>query len=254
MLVLSAQGKIDFPVHLFCNVGDDSENPATLKYVQKWSQPYAEAHGIELVTLHKTKRDGTPVTLMENLTRNESRSIPIPVRMSNGAPGNRSCTFDYKIALMSKWLKANGATKDNPALVGIGISVDEIERANRGKGAPVQDRTYPLLDLGLNRNNCHTIIADAGLPTPPKSSCFFCPFHRPQVWAEMARDEPELFEKSAALEDLLNERRDMLGKDHVYLTRFNKPLREAIGPAQDQLFTYDSGMDDGECDEGVCFV
>ena len=65
----------------------------------------------------------------ESVNSIASRSIPIPVRMSNGAPGNRSCTLDYKIALMSKWLKANGATKDNPALVGIGISVDEIERA-----------------------------------------------------------------------------------------------------------------------------
>ena len=27
----------------------------------------------------------------------ESRSLPIPVRMSNGAPGNRSCTADFKI-------------------------------------------------------------------------------------------------------------------------------------------------------------
>ena len=26
-LVLSAQGRIDFPVHLFANVGDGSENP-----------------------------------------------------------------------------------------------------------------------------------------------------------------------------------------------------------------------------------
>jgi hypothetical protein len=44
----------------------------------------------------------------------------------------------------------------------------------------------------------------------------------------MRRSKPELFEKACQLEDLLNERRDELGKDHVYLTRFAKPLREAI--------------------------
>jgi hypothetical protein len=255
MLVLSAQGKIYFPVHLFCNVGDDSENPATLRYVEEWSKPYAEAHGIELLTLDRHRRDGSVETLMGRLTKEGSRSLPIPVRMSNGAPGTRLCTADFKLRVIAKWTKAHGATEDDPAQVGIGISVDEIQRASRGKDMPNERRVYPLLELSINRNQCHSIITEAGLPTPPKSSCFFCPFHRPAVWAEMARDEPELFEKAAALEDLLNARRDVLGKDHVYLTRFNKPLREAIGPAQDQLFTPDdSGMDDGECDEGVCFV
>src|SRR5258708_98613 len=31
-LVLAAQGKIDYRHFVFCNVGDDSENPATLEY------------------------------------------------------------------------------------------------------------------------------------------------------------------------------------------------------------------------------
>ena len=34
-LVLAAQGKIDFPTFLFANVGDDSEHPATLRYVRE---------------------------------------------------------------------------------------------------------------------------------------------------------------------------------------------------------------------------
>jgi 3'-phosphoadenosine 5'-phosphosulfate sulfotransferase (PAPS reductase)/FAD synthetase len=33
-LVLAAAGRIDFPVFLFANVGDDSEHPATLRYVR----------------------------------------------------------------------------------------------------------------------------------------------------------------------------------------------------------------------------
>ena len=172
-----------------------------------------------------------------------------------GAPGTRSCTADFKIRVISKWLKAHGATTEHPATVGIGISVDEIQRAGRGKDGPYERRVYPLIELGLRRNDAHKIITDAGLPTPPKSACFFCPFHRPQTWAEQARDEPELFERSAQLEDTLNERRDRLGKDRVYLTRFGRPLREAIGPAGAQLPGFStSEMDEADCDEGVCFV
>jgi len=137
----------------------------------------------------------------------------------------------------------------------IGISTDEVERAGRGRNEPHDTRRYPLLDLGISRNDCRTIIADAGIPVPPKSACYFCPFHRPSTWAEMRRDEPELFAKSQHLEDVLNERRDMLGKDHVYLARFGKRLSDAIGEAQPQLFDGDgSDISESGCDEGVCFV
>lgn len=228
LLVLAAQGRIDFPLFLMANVGDDSENPATLRYVEQHARPYAASHGIELVVLDRIKRDGTTETLWGRLTREGSRSLPIPVRMSNGAPGTRSCTADFKIKVIGKELKRRGATAETPATIGIGISVDEIHRANNRRVEPHEQIVYPLLDLGLRRTDCARIIREAGLPVPPKSSCYFCPFHRPETWQDMRREQPEEFEKACQLEDLLNERRDELGKDHVYLTRFARPLREAI--------------------------
>ncbi len=97
--------------------------------------------------------------------------------------------------------------------------------------------------------------AAAGLPVPGKSSCFFCPFHRPQTWAEMRRDEPGLFAKSVELEQVLNERREMLGRDPVWLTRFNKPIDIAIPEAQDMLPIFAAGPDnDGQCDSGYCWT
>jgi hypothetical protein len=255
LIVLAATGRLPKPdAALFANVGDDSEHPATLDYVRDIAVPYAAEHGIPVHELHRQRRDGTSETLMQRLTREGSRSIDIPVRMASGAPGNRSCTGDFKIAVVGKWLKANGASRDNKATVWIGISVDEIHRASNKRAMPYETPAYPLLDLGLDRSACMTVIKNAGLPVPPKSSCYFCPFHRPQTWAEMRRDEPELFNKSADLEDLLNRRRDMLGKDHVWLTGFNKPLRDAIGVAQDMLPIFPSGPDIDTCDEGYCWT
>src|SRR5690606_22143408 len=83
LLVLAAQQRIDFRTFLFANVGDDSEHPATLKYVRDVAMPYAAEHGIELHKLHRVRRDGTRETLMGRLTRDGSRSVPIPVRMSD---------------------------------------------------------------------------------------------------------------------------------------------------------------------------
>jgi hypothetical protein len=48
LLVLAAQGRIDYRTFLFANVGDDSEHPATLRYVRGVAMPYAAAHGIAL--------------------------------------------------------------------------------------------------------------------------------------------------------------------------------------------------------------
>ncbi len=249
-LVLAARGDLPFRTFLFANVGDDSEHPATLRYITEHAAPFAAAHGIDLHQLARTRRDGTTETLYGRLTKEGSRSLPIPVRMSNGAPGTRSCTADFKIRVIGKWLKAHGATKDTPATVGIGISVDEIERANNRRCEPHERIVYPLLDLGIRRADCPRIIRSAGLPVPPKSSCWFCPFHRLTAWADMRRDEPGLFRRSCELETLLNARRTELGKDPVWLTRYAAPLADVV-PTDDTL-PLDFG--DGACDSGWCFT
>lgn len=248
-LVLAAQGKLDYQTFLFCNVGDDSEDPATLAYVREHAMPYAEAHGLELHELHRIKRDGTVETIFGRLTREGSRSLPIPVRMSNGAPGTRSCTADFKIRVIGRWVKQHGASAADPATIAIGISVDEIERANTRRAEPYERLDYPLLDLRVRRADCPQIIISAGLPLPPKSACWFCPLHRESAWIDMRRDRPALFAAAAGLEAVLNARREGLGKDHVFLTRFGKPLQEAIGEGQEVMFT-----EDGQCDSGWCFT
>jgi hypothetical protein len=254
MIVLAVQGKLGYDVDaaLFANVGDDSEHPATLAYVRDVMIPWAGERGLPVHELDRVKRDGSVETLYGRLMKEGSKSLPIPVRMSNGAPGTRSCTKDFKITVVGKWLKAHGANKDDPATVCIGISTDEIQRVGNKRVEPYERPVYPLIDLGLDRSRCQTVIADAGLPVPGKSSCYFCPFHRPATWADMRRDEPELFWKSADLEATLIARRKTLGKDPVFLTRFNKPINEAIAEAPDMLPGF--GPDIDTCDEGYCWT
>lgn len=258
MIVLAVTGRLglDVDAALFANTGgaaDDSEHPATVRYVREVIQPWAAQRGLAVHELRRIRRDGTAESLYGRLTREGSRSLPIPVRMSNGAPGTRSCTADFKIKVVGRWLRDHGAAAEHPARVAIGISVDEIERANRRRCEPHEQIAYPLLDLGLRRTDCARIIRDAGLPVPAKSSCWFCPMHRPSVWQTMRVDEPELFERAAALEELLNTRRSTLGKDPVYLTRFARPLREVV-PAGTQALPllFDNGDNDGPCDSGWC--
>ena len=262
-LVLAAQGKLPatddscrWDVFLFANVGENAEHPATLRYVTEYAMPYAEDHGIALRDVRKRRRDGTPDDLMDAIRRVE-RSVPFPVRMSNGAPGRRSCTADYKINVIARELRRLGATKDDPAVVGIGISMDEIQRA-RSWGTvdprnPFQINEYPLLRLGLRRHDALRIIAASGLPQPPRSACYFCPFHSMDEWRRLKRDEPDLFAKSVALEMEMNLRRDRMGKDHVWLTRFGRPLDQVVND-QMVLSLDDPGVADAPCDSGHCFT
>lgn len=228
LLVLAAQRVIDYPLAIFANTGDDSEHPASITYVRDVAIPYAKEHGIELVEIQRRTRDGNLESLYGRLT-SESRSIGIPVRMNtSGAPGNRNCTIDFKIKPVAKELKRRGATKDDPAIVALGISVDEYQRMRSSSGIPHETLTYPLIDLRMDRAACIALIEREGLPVPGKSSCWFCPYHSIANWRKQLQNEPDLFERSAQLEETLNERRAKLGKDPVWLTSRLIPLREAV--------------------------
>mgnify|MGYP001221135384 FL=1 len=218
LIVLAAQGEIDYKLALFSNVGDDSENPATIEYVREIATPYAKRHGVEVRTIWKVRRDGSQDTLMDMIDR-QKRSIPIPIRMEGtGKPGNRKCTGEFKIKVIAKETKRLGATPDAPATVALGISTDEWRRM-RDSSIPHQVNDYPLIDLKLSRDDCVRIIGEAGLSIPEKSSCYFCPFKTGAQWDELKRDHPDLYEKSQNLERMLIERRLSLGLRPAYLRK-----------------------------------
>jgi len=117
VLVMAAQGRFQYDAFLFANVGDDSENPDTLAYFDKVAVPFAARAGQTLIELKKMRRDGSVDTLYQNIM-GDNKSIPIPARMNgSGAPGNRTCTVDYKIRVIAKWQKMNGATANDPAIL-----------------------------------------------------------------------------------------------------------------------------------------
>lgn len=243
-LVLAAQGVIDCRLFLFANVGDDSEHPATLAYVRDVALPYAAANDIELCTVKPSR------TLYAEAMR-KNRRVPLPIYLSNGAPGNRTCTSDFKIKVISREIKRRGATKAKPWVCGLGISVDEAHRANYNSRIAHQVLEYPLLDLRISRANCVGIIERAGMPVPPKSACWFCPFQSNRRWHELRTDRPELFQSACDLETRLNKKRDAIGRDVVYLHRSLIPLIDAIqdtGTTQLDLFEQDI------CDSGYCFT
>lgn len=249
VLVLAAQGRVQYDNFIFANVGNDSENPATLEYIRDYARPFAEAHGISLIEVQKTNRAGELQTLRQRIMTTP-RSVPLPAWLPSGAFGNRTCTSDFKIQVIAKWQKQHGATKENPATAGIGISLDEWTRARSDSGIAWQTLEYPLLEMRLTRNDCVKIIKDAGLPVPPKSSCYFCPFHTKLEWERLRREQPELFEQAVEIDHHIREKRNELGKDGMYLHMSRHPLDKAVG----LQYAFDLNDNDLPCDTGYCFL
>jgi hypothetical protein len=250
-LVLAAQGRIPYRTFIFANVGEHAEDPRTLGYTAEVLKPFASVHGIEWIEIQRQRQDGTAVDLYVDLHR-PVRAINIPVRMANGAPGNRNCTVEFKIKPIARWIKRNapGCT------LGKGISTDEPHRATPTRESDGYTSAYPLIELGLSRQDCLRLVAKAGLPQPPKSSCWFCPYKTTDQWITMRRERPELFGKAAALERHLNAKREAIGKDPVFMSgvgaRRHQPLDCAI---PDQLGLFPEWIDEQDgCESGYCMT
>ena len=52
-MVLAARREMDYRTFVFSNVGEDSENPDTLAYIERYVRPYAAAHRLEFLELRK---------------------------------------------------------------------------------------------------------------------------------------------------------------------------------------------------------
>lgn len=243
-LVLAAQGELAIDAFLFANVGEDSENPRTLDYVRDVSGPYAARHGLALHELRQMRRDGEEETIYGRITGPRKRGNVIPAYAAGG-PMQRQCTHDFKITVVRRWIREHGATPKHPAALLLGISFDEWHRMRTGGDPRYITREYPLIDRRISRQDCLNIIARAGLPEPPKSSCYFCPFHNLRNWREIRDTQPEQFAKAIELEKIMTARQ---GRP-IYLTSKKVPLAKAVGEAiQPGLF------DDGVCESGYCMV
>lgn len=248
-LVLAAQGKIPYKTFIFANVGDQAESPATIQYIANVLKPFAAKHGINWVDVAWVDRTGRQRDLLIDLYE-QKRSINIPAYMPGGMPGNRKCTESFKIKPIAKWIKEHAPN----CTLGKGISTDEPHRATPSRESDGYKSAYPLIELGISRADCLQIAREAGIPQPPKSSCWFCPFKTTNQWITMRREQPELFSKAVELEKVLQQRRDLLGKDSVYLSsiggRRERNLMDVI-PNQLSLFGWEP--EEG-CESGYCMT
>lgn len=236
---------IDIPVRM--KNGSFGNRKCTSKFKIEVVHQWLRANGVDSTNFGsrngKSKLDDDQVGLIRSL--NEQGLSCRKIAETTGIP--RSTVGD--VVSGKSW------RKPSYAVTAIGISVDEIHRLNRRRhNYNIELDVYPLIELGLDRDDCKQIIADAGLPVPPRSACFFCPFRGMKSWNDLYENDPDLFERSVELEKTINKKRFMLGKDEVFLTSKGKSLPEAIGEYRQNVSNSIESFNDGKCDEGYCWT
>ena len=134
---------------------------------------------------------------------------------------------------------ATGPDCKEPFEVMIGISLDEEHRGHKQSAVTWVKNIYPLLELELTRDDCLEAIARQGLPIPPKSGCWYCPYKRENQFFLLKEQEPIKFSRLLVMEQFTGHN----------LRKSNKPLISV--ESQDRLFPVG---DEFECSTGYCGV
>ena len=180
-----------------------------------------------------------------------TKSFPPAFTSEHGKPSGllmRQCTQDYKLHPIFR--KMRQLTK-GPVTQWIGISWDELQRVRTPKQSWLTNH-YPLIDRRMTRLHCIEWMAKRGYPTPPRSSCSFCPYHSNDEWRRLRDEEPEAFADAVEYEKRLQAAFSQASgfRGLVYLHRDLKPINEVDLSANESQGEFGFEI---EC-EGMCGV
>lgn len=178
LMIHLVDNDLPFEEAVFADTG--GELPETYDYLPIASD-YLKSHGKKLTVVRS--KNGT---LLETCRRR--RVVPSQIW--------RWSTRDYKVTPIHAYYRALGGHINQY----VGIAYDEITRMKRSS-EPFITTLFPLVDAKLTRADCVRLIEAEGLPVPPKSGCFFCPFNNLERWKALSVVHPELYRKALALEE-----------------------------------------------------
>lgn len=220
--VLVKTGKLPAPDHIvIADTGREAQ--ATWDYMHGVIEPYlgrsisVASHDLATVDLYSNNGD----LLIPAFT--ETGKLPT------------FCSTEWKKRVVRRWLRDLGVSQ---CQMWLGISTDEVPRA-KPSGVDWIDNRFPLLfDFPMTRGEARQSVISAGLPEPPRSSCWCCPHRQDEEWRSLPADE---FQKAIDLEASLREK-----DPGVFLHRNRIPLGQVdLAYSQANLFA--------ECD-GYCWT
>lgn len=207
-------GKIDKPDYSVM-VDTGFEKSAVMDYVNSVTVPKMNEIGIDLSIIK------TSDYVTQKLINDDGYCIiPVFKKADRGNCKLKTCCNDkWKVNVIRKWLLENSVEQYVQL---IGISTDEKQRQRKPHKKYYANR-YPLIELGMSRDDCLDCIKAIGWPEPQRSSCYICGQQTEGQWWRLAVTAPKDFSKAVAVEKSL-QRIDK----NIYLHRGCKPLDETF--------------------------
>jgi len=228
-------------VTLFANTG--GERPETMDYIAMFSE-WCVKHGLpEIITVcgafPQQKIDGT--------LENECLRLGV---LPSRVYGAGSCSMKWKREPQDRYIKGLPEAQavwdsGEKILKLIGYEYGEEHRADRDafRNDPKYKYRFPLIEWEMDRDGCKKeIMCRAGLPSPGKSSCFYCPSMKQSEIRAMAHTNPELIARAIAMEENAQESltnikglgrqyawSELLATDDMFPDAFNDSVDEACG-------------------------
>lgn len=175
------------PVHAVVHSDTTHERVATYKFAARWT-PWLEKRGVRVVTVSDRE---TAKKVLE-----PGKHVLIPAYTLSNKRGSRGqlwrvCTERWKIRPQRRWvtkeLKRLGLKKVAGSVeTQLGITSDEWDRMKDSDVQYVVNR-YPFMEMDppMSRQDVIGYLVGKGLEVPPKSACYFCPFHNLSAWREI---------------------------------------------------------------------
>lgn len=187
LALMSARGELPpLDAAIFADTGD--EKRATYRYLD-WLE------GQLPFPLIRVKRPGLSLgahamACAQRETGSSASTPPYFLTEPNGmAP--KQCNADFKRDVVTRGVRALMAERGVELAGGravveqwIGFTTDELRRLSPHRKKFIRCR-WPLIEARMTRDDCERWFELRQLPTPPKSSCVFCPYQSDRQWLAM---------------------------------------------------------------------
>ena len=174
---------------------------------------------------------------------------PLLPAFSEGGQLPTYCSVEWKRRVVRRLLRKKGYGPARPVDLWLGISLDETPRLRKSDVDWLRHRWPLCFDVPMTRAECRAMITEAGLPEPPKSSCWMCPFRQNAQWRRLKESYPGDWERAVALDAEVRER-DPQGALYLHLSRV--PLAEADLGREDTV--EDLPLFSAGCRTGYCWT
>lgn len=132
----------------------------------------------------------------------------IPFHVGHGGLAKRQCTRNYKLKPIRRKVREllgvglRGYIAPGTVEQWIGITTDESWRV-KPAGVRFTVNRHPLIEKRVSRVDCYRWLERNGYPTPPKSSCIYCPYKSNAQWRDLRDNSPDEWERTCEIDAAL---------------------------------------------------